>query len=156
MIKQLTAKIDGRQMEDDFEIIDSILEIRNIEDAISFLRPTEENLISFEKMHGLKEAYHIIDDAITMNEKFLVLADVDADGCCSNAIITRYLRKCGADVKCIINDGKKHGVEGFDLTLLHNIDVMIIVDSLNNSPEVYKRIIDTNTKLIEMVEKVIV
>ena len=102
MIKQLTAKIDGRQMEDDFEIIDSILEIRNIEDAISFLRPTEENLKSFEKMHGLKEAYHIIDDAITMNEKFLVLADVDADGCCSNAIITRYLRKCGADVKCII------------------------------------------------------
>ena len=148
MIKQLTAKIDGRNMEDDFEIIDAILEARGIEDIGSFLKPSAEDLIPFEEMYGLHEAYQIIDDAITMNEKFLVLADVDADGCSSNAIITRYLRKCGADVKCIINDGKKHGVEDFDLELLDSIDVMIIVDSLNNEPSVYKRIIDAGVKLV--------
>lgn len=148
MIKQLTAKIDGRQMEDDFEIIEAILDSRGIEDIDTFLKPTIEDLIPFEKLKGLNAAYQIIDDAVTMGEKFLVLADVDADGCCSNAIITRYLRKCGADVECVINDGKKHGAEGFDLSLLDNIDVMIIVDSLNNDPDVYKRIIDTGTKLI--------
>ena len=148
MVKQLTAKIDGRQMEDDFEIIDAILESRGIEDIGSFLKPTEEDMIPFEAMQGLKEAYEIIDDAITMGEKFLVLADVDADGCCSNAIITRYLRRCGANVECIINDGKAHGAENLDLSLLTDIDVMIIVDSLNNDPEVYKRILDANTKLI--------
>ena len=49
------------------------------------------------------------------------------DGCCSNAIITRYLRKCGADVECIINDGKEHGAENLDLSLLEDIDVMIDV-----------------------------
>ena len=148
MQKVLTALIDGRQMEDDFEIIDAILESRNIEDIDSFLRPSEEDMISFEQMKGLEEAYQIIDDAITMGEKFLVLADVDADGCCSNAIITKYLRRCGADVECIINDGKIHGAENLDLSLLSDIDVMIIVDSLNNEPDVYQRILDTDTKLI--------
>ena len=148
MEKILTARIDGRNMEDDFEIIDAILEARGIEDVGSFLKPSAEDLIPFEEMKGLQDAYVVIDDAITMGEKFLVLADVDADGCSSNAIITRYLRKCGAEVGCIINDGKKHGAEDLDLNLLKDIDVMIIVDSLNNDPEVYKRIVDTGTKLI--------
>jgi single-stranded-DNA-specific exonuclease len=93
------------------EIIEAILENRDIDDIAAFLKPTEDDLVPFEKMKGLEEAYEIIDDAITMGEKFLVLADVDADGCCSNAIITKYLRRCGADVECIINDGKMHAAE---------------------------------------------
>lgn len=148
MLKQLTARIDGRNMEDDFEIIDAILEARGIEDVSDFLKPTEDDMIPFEELKGLDDAYQIIDDAITMGDKFLVLADVDADGCSSNAIITRYLRKCGADVECVINDGKKHGAEDFDLKLLDGVDVMIIVDSLNNEPSVYKRILDTGVKLV--------
>lgn len=147
MIKQLTAKINGIGMSDS-EIIDAILESRGIEDIGEFLRPSEDALIPFEEMHGLEEAYQVIDDAITMGEKFLVLADVDADGCTSNAIITRYLRKCGADVECVINDGKKHGAEDFDLSLLDDVGVMIIVDSLNNDPDVYKRILDTGVRLV--------
>ena len=148
MIKQLTAKIDGRNMEDDFEIIDAILEARGIEDVGAFLKPSEDDMVPFDKMRGLHDAYQLIDDAVTMGDKFLVLADVDADGCSSNAIITRYLRKCGADVSCIINDGKKHGASDLDLKLLDGIDVMIIVDSLDNDPDVYKRILDTGTRLV--------
>jgi single-stranded-DNA-specific exonuclease len=148
LVKQLTAKIDGRQMEDDFEIIDAVLYERGIEDICGFLKPVESDMIPFEELKGIEDAYRIIDDAVTMGEKFLVLADVDADGCCSNAIITKYLRRCGADVECIINDGKEHGAENLDLSLLADIDVMIIVDSLNNDPEVYKRILDTGTQLV--------
>ena len=148
MLKQLSARIDGRNMEDDFEIIDAILEARGIEDVGAFLKPSIEDMIPFEEMKGLHDAYTVIDDAITMGEKFLVLADVDADGCSSNAIITRYLRKCGADVKCIINDGKDHGASKLDLKLLDGIDVMIIVDSLDNDPNVYKHILDTGTRLV--------
>lgn len=148
MQKILTAKLDGREINDDLEIIDLILYNRGIDNIIGFLKPTEKDLIPFEEMNDLDEAYQIIDDAITMGEKFLVLADVDADGCCSNAIITKYLRRCGADVECIINDGKEHGAENLDLSLLADVDVMIIVDSLNNNPDVYKRIIETGTKLV--------
>ena len=147
MEKKLTAKINGIGMSD-AEIIDAILESRGIEDIGEFLRPSSDALIPFEEMKGLEEAYQVIDDAITMGEKFLVLADVDADGCTSNAIITRYLRKCGADVECVINDGKKHGAEGFNLSLLDDVGVMIIVDSLNNDPDVYKRILDAGVRLV--------
>lgn len=147
MIKQLTAKIDGRQMEDDLEIIDAILESRGIDDIAEFLHPVEEDLIPFNKMSGLEEAYQMIDDAIVMGEKFLIHHDIDSDGASGGAIITRYLRARGADVECIINKGKKHGVSDFDLSLLDDIDVMIVVDSIDNDPEVYKRIVATNTKL---------
>lgn len=148
MIKQLTAKIDGREMEDDLEIIDAILESRGIDDVADFLRPTEDDMVPFEDMKGLDEAYRMIEDAITMGEKFLVLSDVDTDGVSSSAIIVRYLRKCGAEVECVINDGKKHGAEDFDLSLLDDVGVMVIVDSLNNDPSVYKRILDTGTQLV--------
>lgn len=147
MIKQLTAKRNCIGM-DDAEIIDTILDLRGIDDIGEFLRPSSDALIPFGEMKGLEEAYQVIDDAVTMGEKFLVLADVDTDGVTSSAIITRYLRKCGAEVECVINDGKKHGAEGFDLSLLEDIGVMIIVDSLNNDPAVYQRILDTGVRLV--------
>lgn len=147
MIKQLTAKINGIGMSD-AEIIDAILESRGIDDIGEFLRPSSDALIPFEELHGLEDAYNVIDDAITMDEKFLVLADVDTDGVTSSAIIARYLRKCGAEVECVINDGKKHGAEGFDLSLLEDVGVMIIVDSLNNDPAVYQRILDSGVRLV--------
>lgn len=146
MIKQLTAKIDGKGMDND-EIISSILERRGIVDLTRFLKPIEDDLVPFEEMIGLHEAYQMIDDAITMGDRFLVLADVDVDGCSANAIIVKYLQACGAEVNSVINKGKKHGAEDFDLTLLDGVDVMIIVDSIDNNPEVYKRILDTGTKL---------
>ena len=147
MQKVLTAKLDGRQMEDDFEIIEAILESREIEDITDFLRPTEEDLIPFEKMKGLDEAYQMIDDAVTMGERFLIHHDIDSDGASGGAIMTRYLRARGADVKCSINKGKKHGVSEFDLNLLYDVDVMIVIDSIDNDPEVYQRILNTGVKL---------
>jgi single-stranded-DNA-specific exonuclease len=146
LIKQLKAKIDGRGM-DNAEIIDAILENRGIHNVAAFLKPTEEDMVPFEEMIGLEEAHVIIEDAIIMGEKFLVLADVDVDGASAGAIMTRYLRARGADVKCVINQGKEHGAEHFDLKLLDDISVMIIVDSINNDPEIYRKITDTGTKL---------
>lgn len=146
MIKQLTAKIDGREM-DNNEIIDAVLQSRGIDDIEAFLVPSEDDMVPFEEMLGLHEAYTVIEDAITMGERFLVLADVDQDGCAANAIMVRYLRARGADVKCVINQGKEHGAEHFDLELLKDIDVMIIVDSLDNDISVYERILSTGVRL---------
>lgn len=147
MQKILKTRIDGREFTDNLEIIDAILESRNITDLDNFLRPSEDDMIPFEKMKGLDDAYQMIDDAIVMGEKFLVHHDIDSDGASGGAIITRYLRARGAEVECIINKGKKHGVSDFDLSLLDDVDVMIVVDSIDNDPEVYKRIVETNTKL---------
>jgi single-stranded DNA-specific DHH superfamily exonuclease len=123
MEKVLTARIDGRQMEDDFEIIDAILESRGIDDLESFLKPAEDDLVPFENMKNIDKAYQIIDDGITMGERFLILADVDTDGVSAGAIMTRYLIKAGADVDVTINDGKAHGLETFDMSMLENYDI---------------------------------
>lgn len=147
MIKNLTAKHDCRGMSND-EIIEIILEDREIEDLQSFLHPSEDVMIPFEYMKGLQEAYDIIDGAITMGEKFLVLGDVDADGISAAAIIVKYLEMSDADVIYTINKGKEHGVENFDISMLNGIDVMIIVDSLNNDPAIYKRITDLGVQLV--------
>jgi len=147
MIKNLTAKYDCHGMYND-EIINILLRDRGIEDLQEFLHPSEDAMIPFEDMNGIEEAYAIIDGAITMGEKFLVLGDVDADGISAAAIIVKYLEMSSADVVYTINKGKKHGVEDFDLSLLDGIDVMIIVDSLNNDPAIYKRITDLGVELV--------
>ncbi len=144
----MTAKIDGREMENDFEIIDAILESRNINDLESFLQPTEDDLVPFENMKNIDKAYQIIDDGITIGERFLVLADVDTDGVSAGAIMTRYLIKAGADVDVTINDGKAHGLETFDISMLEDYDIFIVVDSLNNNPEIYRRVTDMGCSLI--------
>ena len=147
MNKILKAKIDGRKFEDDFEIIESILDERDIDDIGSFLHPTEEDLVPFEYMKGLDDAYRLIDDAIVMGEKFAVHEDIDADGADGGTIITKYLKARGADVVTYINQGKRHGLAEFDLSLLDDVDVLIVVDSIDNDSEVYRKILATNTKL---------
>ena len=92
MIKQLSAKIDGRGMEDNLEIIDAILEERGIEDLDEFLHPTEDDLTPFEKLKGAEEAAQVIIDAIDNNETFIIYYDNDLDGTTAGSIAYRYLK----------------------------------------------------------------
>lgn len=146
MIKNWNIKIDGREM-DQIEIIEALMESRGIENCNKFLNPTEDAMIPFEKLQGLEEGYQIILDTIANNGRFIVHFDVDQDGCSSGAIMTRYLLNYTDQVSTVINEGKKHGVEDFDLSLLDENTTLIVVDSLNNDPEVYKRILSTGAKL---------
>ena len=148
MIKQLTAKIDGRQMEDDFEIIEAILDSRGIEDVGSFLRPTEEDLVPFDQLKGVEEAAQVIIDAIDNNETFMIYFDNDLDGTTAGSIAYRYLKNYTDNVYTYIADGKVHGLEGLPLDVLGGIDVLWIVDSINDRQELYQAILDQNTKIV--------
>lgn len=146
LIKNWNIKIDGRDM-DQVEIVEALMESRGIENYNKFLNPTEDAMIPFEKMQGLEEGCQIVLDTIANNGKFIVHFDVDQDGCSSGAIMTRYLLNYTDKVSTVINEGKKHGVEDFDLNLLDDNTTLIVVDSLNNDPEVYRRILSTGAKL---------
>ena len=148
MQKVLTAKIDGRQMEDDFEIIDAILESRGIEDVGSFLRPSEEDLIPFEQLKGVEEAAQIIIDAIDNNETFMIYFDNDLDGTTAGSIAYRYLKNYTDNVHTYIADGKVHGLEGLPLDVLGGVDVLWIVDSINDNVQLYQDILDQHTKIV--------
>lgn len=149
MKKVLKAKYDCRGM-DNGEIIETILEDRKIEDIQEFLHPSEDSLIPFEKLKNIDKVYEIIEDGIAMGQNFCVIWDEDQDGHAAGAIMTKYLQRAGADVSYFVHDKKEHGVENFDLSLLRDIDIVIIVDSLNNNPNVYKRITDCGCSLIIM------
>ncbi len=148
MIKKLSAKYDCRDMEDSFEIVDTILEGRGIDDLDSFLHPSSDDILPLENLKHIDDAAQVILDGVTMGETFLVYYDTDVDGCTSGSIATRYLQHLGADVYTYINEKKKHGIEDFNTELLNDIDIVWIVDSIQTSIEPYKRFLDKNVRIV--------
>lgn len=124
------------------DIIDAILESREIKDIEHFLNPEEGDLLPLTALYRIEEAGKIIIDGLTSSKKFLVLADVDTDGCTSTAIIVRYLRSLGVNVDWIVNDTKIHGCNEEIVSKVKEInpDIFIIVDSLDGTINYYKEI----------------
>lgn len=149
MKKNLTAKYDCRSM-DNGEIIETILNDRNIENLQEFLHPSEDSLIPFEKLKNIDKAYEIIDDGIIIGEKFCVVWDEDQDGHAAGAIMTKYLQRAEADVSYFVHNKKEHGLQNIDLEVFDGVDIIIVVDSLNNDPNIYKKITDAGHSLIIM------
>lgn len=147
MKKHLSAKIDGRQM-NDTEIINAVLENRQINNITEFLHPTEADLIPFEKLKGIEEAADIINRCADMDGNFLVYFDVDADGISAGTIATKYLQVMGANVKTHIGIGKVHGLKNLPLDKLEDVDVLIIVDSIDEDVRLYENVLDQNVVII--------
>lgn len=133
---------------DEIEIIDALLESRNIKDYDKFINPSEDSMIPFDEMKGLENGYRIIFDTIDNDGKFIIHFDVDNDGIAAGTIMTRYLLNFTDNIETRVNNGKQHGVEDFDLTNVDEDTTIIVVDSLNNDPSVYQRILNTGAKLL--------
>ena len=147
MQKKWNVKIDGRWL-NECEIVDEILESRGIDNISTLLLPNERDLIPYTELKNINRAAQIIIDTMKYNGKFLVFYDTDNDGICSGTIMTRYLHQHGCYVKTYINEGKAHGLETFDYDVLYDVDTMIIVDSINNNPDLYQKIIDKGIHVI--------
>lgn len=147
MKKKWNIKIDGRDLEQD-EIIETLLESRGIDDVSAFLYPSDDDILPFEELCNIDKAANIILDGIAANKKFYVHYDVDVDGVSAGSIAARYLKYLGADVKVGINDGKEHGIDNLSLSELEDIDIIWIVDSIQNSIEPYKNLIDNGFKVV--------
>ena len=147
MKKKWNIKIDGRKLESD-EIIDAILESRGIEDVVEFLKPSDDDILPFGNLKNIDKAAQIILDGIDDGSKFYVHYDVDVDGVSAGSIATRYLRHLGADVSVGINEGKKHGIDELNIDGLSDIDIIWIVDSIQNTIDSYKKLIDNGFKVV--------
>lgn len=124
---------DGRGMDED-EIIDAVLKARGIDNADSFFEPSEDDMIDFDKLHFIHTAYGEIMTGIQNKYRFVIHADVDADGSTSAAIMYRYLKHYTENVTITINKGKKHGInDDYDYSVIKDKTVFIIVDSINQN-----------------------
>ena len=147
MQKKWTVKHDCRGMEVN-EIIDVILEDRGIEDFNALLYPGEECLVPYEEMRNIDRAADVIMNGIENNSRFLVYADVDADGCTANAIAVRWLKNHTDNVTCCINQGKEHGIAKADSSLFEGVDILWIVDSIETQMYPYENALKAGVKHI--------
>lgn len=131
------------------EVFDTIMEQRGIKDVEHFLHPTEGDLLPLESLCHIQEAATALENAVDSGKKIAVWFDTDTDGITSGAIITRYLRDvCGVKAKTIINNGKQHGLSNQDLSVLDDIQLVIIVDSLDRDITQYKFLSEQGKQII--------
>ena len=138
---------DCRQMYED-EVFEVILKQRGIADPEHFFNPTEDDLFPLDSLYRIDEAFDRIDKAIKENEKIAILFDTDLDGTASGAIITRYLRNFTNNIETYIDEGKQHGLIGQDIEKFFDVDLLIVVDSLDKNELQYKKLYENKTDVI--------
>lgn len=160
---QRKAKIQPRKNDD---IIDTIAKIRGIKDVDSFLSPSADELHDPYYMKNIEDASNRIIRAIASGEKICVSFDPDADGLTATSTMIRYLKNYTDNVTFIYgerNDG--HGIaemikiEGVEedsrlerntenLQLIHEADLVILIDSSSNDTDACKYISEEMDKEI--------
>lgn len=131
-------------------MLETILNQRGIEDIDEFLNPPEDALLPFDSLKNIEKAYEILQRHINNQSSIAVLWDTDLDGVSSGTIMTRYLWKITdkGKVFSFINQGKKHGLIGGDITRFTGMGLLIIVDSLDKDISQYKAVRDAGTEII--------
>ena len=135
------ALVDGRNALEE-EIVEKILEVRKITvPKDEFLHPSKEYILPSETLKNIDKAYDIVSKYICVIEPFKIgiLYDVDTDGITAGTIIDQYLQKLGIIPSVFINCGKIHGLIKTKSywNEITKLDLLIIVDSLNDSPDTY-------------------
>lgn len=130
------------------ETIASILDYRGIDDPEHFFNPTQEDLLPLHRMRNIDQAAYLVEKAIADKQKIHVMFDTDTDGISAGAIMTRYLKRFTDNVDVSINDGKKHGLVEQDLSRFDDAELLIIVDSLDNTVQQYKALADNGVQII--------
>lgn len=148
MTKNYNILNDCRGMYEE-EIFETILESRGIKNVDGFLYPTEDNLLPLDSLLYIEDAAKRVQQAVENNERIAILWDTDTDGSSSGAIITRYLNHfTNEPVECFIDEGKRHGLKGEDLTKYKDFDLLIIVDSLDENANQYKELNEAGVDII--------
>lgn len=147
MAKNYKAKSDCCGMYEQ-EIVDTILEQREITDKEHFFNPTKDDLLPLESMKNIDKAYELLNHHIEHKSQIGVLYDTDLDGIAAGTEITRYLLNFISHINTFINEGKKHGLIGQDLKRFMCLDLLIIVDSLDKDVSQYKELKENGIDII--------
>ena len=145
--KQYSVQFDGRGLYEE-EVIEAILENRGIDNPEHFFNPTENDMLPYNSMENIEKASYLVTHALNINRRIHVMFDTDLDGISSGTIMTRYLKHFTDKVETSINEGKSHGLAYQDLDRFKNADLLIIVDSLDNTISNYKTLYDLGIKII--------
>ena len=109
-------------------------DISMIVDPLEFAK--ESSPLEFKNMD---RAVDRIDEAIQKGESILVVADVDADGLTSGAIIYNTLSQIlpPSSLDITVGYGKTHGLTQYDASFLNSYDLIVACDSGSNEYSSY-------------------
>lgn len=120
-------------------IIDKILKIRGIKNKEEFINPPSSCLHSPFELSNMKEACMKILKAIYDKKVIGLFADIDCDGVSSTAVMYKYLKQIGGNIKILYHQRKdNHGIKLSDVD--KDVEFLLIVDSSTNSVEECKKI----------------
>jgi len=134
IIRRRTVNTDSQVLSSELHpVLEKIYQSRNIKDS-SELENSFTQLLSPDGLLGIDKAVEIIYQIIKNNKKILIVADYDADGATSCAVVMRALTKFGAaNVSYIVPDRFKYGYgltpEIVALAVTHSPDLIITVDN---------------------------
>lgn len=130
------------------QIMNQLWTSRGIENPATFMHPNGFILPSTE-LKNIETAAKLFQEHIDKHSKFLIYADVDADGCSAAAILCHYLRNFDVDIEVYINNKKEHGVqEHFFERPYGGENIVIVVDSINDTMREYDIILGAGIDLI--------
>jgi single-stranded-DNA-specific exonuclease len=121
------------------DVVEHILEVRDIKEREIFLNPDIKNIPNFEKLHDTKSAADKIIEHVKKGSKIVIHGDYDADGICSTSLLWEFLYRdvsqhleTKVDVLPYIPDRVEHGYglteESLKDVLGLGADLVITVD----------------------------
>ncbi|WP_332060933.1 single-stranded-DNA-specific exonuclease RecJ [Bartonella sp. CB74] len=124
-----------------------VLSARGVDEseAVAFINPTLRTLMPDpESFTDMQCAAERIVTAIMKQEKVAVFGDYDVDGACSSALIARFLRYFGIEVKIYIPDRIVEGYgpneQAMTMLVQEGAHLIITVDCGANSPDAVKAV----------------
>ena len=132
------VKVNGRGTPVN-DIVEKFWVTRGVKNPEAFLNPVG-NILPATNLSNIIRAAETFCNHINNNSKFLIYADVDADGCSSAAILYHYITKHDCECEVYINNKKDHGVKKEFLETNHEENIVIVVDSINEDPFYYEAI----------------
>ena len=143
----------GIDLSDDLpDLLNRIYLARNIssKDELDY---SLKHLPSPNRMKGMDEAVQLLSDALTADQKILIVGDFDADGATSTAVMIRGLSSMGARyVSFLVPDRFKFGYgltpEIVDVALSSEPDLIITVDNGIASIDGVKRARNNGIKVL--------
>lgn len=130
------------------EIIKKFWSSRGIQSPQAFLNPSG-NIHPASYLQNIDKAARTFNICKNLpSPKFVIYADVDADGCSAAAILYHYLTALEIECYVYINNNKDHGVKDEFFEEDRNEDCVIVVDSINDTMEQYEKIWAQGKQLI--------
>jgi single-stranded-DNA-specific exonuclease len=139
----------------DWPLLSAILYARGIRtahDAGRFLQPASAPLADPYLLPDMDRAVATVRDAIERGQRIAVFGDYDVDGLTSTAMLTRVLRRLGAEVVPIVphryQDGYGVSASAVERIVASDAHLVVTVDCGSSSPEEFAQLLGRGMRAV--------